>query len=230
MCKWECDRQTSSHVLKHSNRIVETQDPLFFYDLATRIYSTVLLFTGLNIWCATNFFFCLNEFFFFFFYQSEKRQRKQNCSSLRVRLKSVYVTIVVSWMEPKLLMKMFTLDSTGMPEKHNHSATNQMCSGNKGMFLPDLNHLWRWDYELERMTFAWTVTLKCLEGQQGTLTFNGSAGPFPPCYTSTLGAETTNKTSKTDKTMRAANYSKDTKGSTKHILSLISLACFVFFL
>lgn len=25
-------------------------------------------------------------------------------------------------MEPKLLMKMFTLDSTGMPEKHSHSA------------------------------------------------------------------------------------------------------------
>lgn len=36
-------------------------------------------------------------------------------------IKRVYVTMVVSWMEPKLLMKMFTLDSTGMPEKQEHN-------------------------------------------------------------------------------------------------------------
>lgn len=36
-----------------------------------------------------------------------------------------YVTIVVSWMDPKLLMKMFTLDSTGMPEKKKKKPTHK---------------------------------------------------------------------------------------------------------
>lgn len=55
---------------------------------------------------------------------------------------SVYVTMVVSWMDPKLLMKMFTLDSTGMPEKHDiqpyHSMTYRTVIHIEGIFHPKL--------------------------------------------------------------------------------------------
>lgn len=67
-----------------------------------------------------------------YFFAASKTNSLARLRGLVLKNLSVYVTMVVSWMDPKLLMKMFTLDSTGMPEKHNiqpyHSMTPHCIS------------------------------------------------------------------------------------------------------